>query len=169
MIEAIDFLLTGSIQDLSGEGTGDISLQEHGPYLRTDVDDAWVNGTFTDGDESVTIKRRLSDRNSLECDGDIPASIENLMESAKKGQHYLSRREILNFIVARKQSRSEQLRTLLDLEFLPFLSPPHIFHSVFVLRYDWDSDDVKWFFPLYLVSNVGGGFFKCYRVSPCFQ
>lgn len=115
VIEAIDFLLTGSIQDLTGDGTGDISIQEHGPYLRADEDDAWVEGTFVDGEESVTVRRRLSDRHSVECDRDLPASFENLMASAEKGQHYLSRREILNFIVARQQSRSEQIRTLLDL------------------------------------------------------
>lgn len=116
IIEAVDFLLTGTIQDLTGEGTGDISLRRHGAYLRGDPDETWVEGTFSaDGADPVTIKRYLSDRQSLESDGEIPTAVERLMGSAEKGQHYLSRREILNFIVARKQSRSEQLRTLLDL------------------------------------------------------
>ncbi len=115
VIEAVDFLLTGSIQDLSGEGTGGISIREHGPYLRSDIEDAWVEGTFTDGTYSITVKRRLSDRNTLECDEEIPSEIETLMDSAKKGQHYLSRQEILKFIVARAQNRSEHLRALLDL------------------------------------------------------
>lgn len=115
MIEAVDFLLTGEIQDLKGEGTGDISIREHVPYLRSDPSDVWVEGTFTDGQDSVTVKRRLADRQTLEYEGDLPPPIEQLMESADKGQHYLSRQEILKFIVARKQSRSEQLRSLLDL------------------------------------------------------
>lgn len=117
VIEAVDFLLTGSIQDLSGEGTGDISHQDHGPYLRAQPGDAWVEATFSNDEESVTVRRCLADRQTLECDLDeIPPAIEDLMASAEKGQHYLSRREILNFIVAQKQSRSQQLRTLLDLE-----------------------------------------------------
>ena len=47
IIEAVDFLLTGTIQDLTGEGTGDISLRQHGAYLRGDPDETWVEGTFS--------------------------------------------------------------------------------------------------------------------------
>lgn len=116
VIEAVDFLLTGTIKDLTGEGTGDISIPKHGTHLRGEPEDAWVAATFSDDDQSFTIRRTMANRNSLEYDGDLPAPIQNLMESADKGQHYLSRREILNFIVARKQSRSDQLRSLLDLD-----------------------------------------------------
>jgi len=33
VVDAIDFLLTGRIQRLTGKGTGDISLSKHGPHI----------------------------------------------------------------------------------------------------------------------------------------
>ena len=33
VVDAIDFLLTGRILRLTGEGTGDISLSKHGPHI----------------------------------------------------------------------------------------------------------------------------------------
>lgn len=115
VIEAVDFLLTGDVKDLTGEGSGDLSIREHAPYLRGDIEGAGVEGVFTDGAESVRVTRTLSDRSSLEIDGTVPDSFEIVLDKADKGLHYLSRREILNFIVAQKQSRSEQIRSLLDL------------------------------------------------------
>jgi len=51
----------------------------------------------------------------LEYDGELPESLELLIDAAERGQHLLTRIQILNFIVSRKQSRSDQLRTLLKL------------------------------------------------------
>lgn len=116
VIEAIDFLLTGKIKDLTGEGTGDLSIPEHGPHIRENRENSWVEATFTDGNESYTVRRNFDNRNQLESDGDLPGDIQNLIESAERGQHYLSRREILKYIVARQQSRSDEIRSLLDLD-----------------------------------------------------
>lgn len=116
VIEAIDFLLTGKIKDLTGEGTGDLSIPEHGPHIRESKEDSWVQATLSDGNESYTVKRSFDNRNELESEEDLPEDIHNLIESAERGQHYLSRREILKYIVARQQSRSEEIRTLLDLD-----------------------------------------------------
>ncbi|WP_121744827.1 AAA family ATPase [Natronorubrum halophilum] len=114
VMDAIDFLLTGTVQRMTGEGTGDISIEDHGPHVDSDPEDSWVEITFSNDSEKITLKRTVED-NSLEYDGELPDSLELLIDAAERGQHLLSRSEILNFIVARKQSRSEQLRTLLKL------------------------------------------------------
>lgn len=114
VIEAIDFLLTGSVQRMTGEGTGDISIDDHGPHVDSDPADAWVEIKFSDDSDEITLKRTV-EANSLEYEGDLPDSVALLIDAAERGQHLLSRNEILNFIVSKKQSRSEQLRTLLKL------------------------------------------------------
>lgn len=114
VMDAIDFLLTGEVQRMTGEGTGDISIEDHAPHVDSDPEDSWVEITFSNGSEQTTLKRTVED-NSLDYDGDLPDSLELLIDAAERGQHLLSRSQILNFIVARKQNRSEQLRTLLKL------------------------------------------------------
>ena len=114
VMDAIDFLLTGDVQRMTGEGTGDLSIEDHGPHVDSDPEESWVEIRFADNSEEITLKRTVED-NDLEYDGDLPDSLELLIDAAERGQHLLSRNEILNFIVARKQSRSEQLRSLLKL------------------------------------------------------
>lgn len=114
VMDAIDFLLTGSVQRMTGEGTGDIRIEDHGPHVNSDPEDSWVEITFSENEEQITLKRTVEE-NSLDYEGELPDSLELLIDAAERGQHLLSRSEILNFIVARKQSRSEQLRTLLKL------------------------------------------------------
>lgn len=114
VMDAIDFLLTGVVQRMTGEGTGDLSLDDHAPHVDSDPEDSWVEITFANDTDQITLKRTVED-NELEYDGDLPESLEHLIDAAERGQHLLSRSEILNFIVARKQSRSDQLRTLLKL------------------------------------------------------
>lgn len=116
VIEAVDFLLTGEVKDLKGEGAGDLSIREHAPYLMGDFEEAEVEATLSLNGDSVTIRRSLGDRNTLDVEGGSSEDVERYLTTAEKGLHYLSRREILNFIVSRKQSRSEEIRSLLDLD-----------------------------------------------------
>ena len=44
VVDAIDFLLTGQISRLTGEGTGNITLKEHGPHIEHQADEAIVRG-----------------------------------------------------------------------------------------------------------------------------
>lgn len=114
VIEAIDFLLTGSVQRMTGDGTSDLSINSHGPHVDSDPSTSWVKATFSNGNDSITLKRSV-ESNTLEYDDDLPSSLAVLIDAADRGQHLLSRSEILNFIVARKQPRSEKLRSLLKL------------------------------------------------------
>src|SRR6266566_7807893 len=46
VVDALDFLFTGGIRRLEGEGAGDLSLQKHGPHIDAEPKDATVEATF---------------------------------------------------------------------------------------------------------------------------
>lgn len=118
VIAAVDFLFTGSIQELSGEGAGKLSEKRHGPHVDADPEDAWVEATFEVDGVEVTVRRELSDRNDpvIEADDDeVPDRFDRIADAADRGLHLLSRDELLDFITAQDGTRSERIRTLLDL------------------------------------------------------
>jgi UDP-N-acetylglucosamine 1-carboxyvinyltransferase len=45
LVDAIDFLFTGKMSRLSGKGTGDLSLKDHGKHVDADIKDAVVTAT----------------------------------------------------------------------------------------------------------------------------
>ena len=69
VVDAIDFLLTGKISRLVGEGTGGITLKDHGPHVDHKPQDAWVSATITipGHKDPVQIKRSIAVPTKLEC------------------------------------------------------------------------------------------------------
>lgn len=119
VIAAIDFLFTGSIGELSGEGTGQLSEKRHGVHVDADADDSSVEAVFDIDGKSVTVRRELADRTNpkIEADDDqIPEQFDRIADTADRGLHLLSRDELLDFITAQDGTRSERIRTLLDLQ-----------------------------------------------------
>lgn len=119
VIEAIDFLLTGTIQDLSGAGTRSITEKRHGPHVSADPDEAWVECEFSSNGDSVVVRRDLADRSSpsIEADSeDLSDRFSSVKGAADRGLHLLSRDEILDFITAKSGTRSDRIRTLLNIE-----------------------------------------------------
>lgn len=117
VVAAVDFLLNGSIEVLSGEGTRGITAKQHGPHVDADPDDAWVEAEFSADGESIRVRRSLDDRSNPELDassGSIQAEYEQLADSADRRLHLLSRDEILQFITSRGQRRSDRIRSLLN-------------------------------------------------------
>src|SRR2546430_5651396 len=49
VVDSLEFVLTGNVSRLSGEGRGDISLRQHGPHVdkRNDPEKARVKATIT--------------------------------------------------------------------------------------------------------------------------
>jgi DNA repair exonuclease SbcCD ATPase subunit len=119
VIEAIDFLLTGTIQDLSGEGTRSITEKRHGPHVDAEPNEAWVECKFSFDGNTVTVRRDLNNRDSpsIETENEECSDrFESVASAADRGLHLLSRDEILDFITAKSGTRSERLRTLLNIE-----------------------------------------------------
>ena len=116
VVDAIDFLLTGEIQRLTGKGTGDITLARHGPHVDHKPEDSVVRAIIElpNSRKRVELKRSIGEPNRLErSDGD--GNLEKVLELAKQGLHILSRREILKFVTADASSRAQEIQELLNI------------------------------------------------------
>lgn len=120
VIDAIEFVLTGSISRLSGTGSGGLTLLRHGPHVhrRDDPRASQVSATIYDTTSGKTalLTRNIKMAKQYVLEPDIPevrAAIDNA------GQHpeiTLSRREVIKYIVAEASKRSQEVQILLKLD-----------------------------------------------------
>ena len=117
VVDALDFLLTGQISRMKGRGTKDITLKKHGPHVDYSAEDACIKAKVEIHglEEPVEIKRSLDSPNKLICDDTIREIIKPVIELASRGQHVLTRREILNYVTADSGTRGKQIQTLLKI------------------------------------------------------
>lgn len=118
VVDAIDFLLTGRISRLIGKGTGDIKLHEHGPHIDHKPEEALVRAVISipNVTQPVEIKRCLSNPNDLECsDEKVVQHLGPIISLARRGQHILTRREILKYITAEPSTRAQEIQELLNI------------------------------------------------------
>lgn len=117
VVDAIDFLLTGKISRMTGKGTKGITLKKHGPHVDYSAEDADIRAIIQihGVDEPVEIKRIVDDPNTLLCDNSIKDTLKPILELASRGQHVLTRREILNYVNADSNTRGKQIQTLLKI------------------------------------------------------
>lgn len=116
VIDAVDFLFTGRMRRLIGEGTAGITLKKHGPHIDAGGKESFVRAIvkFSDDSTPIEIVRRLP-KNILEALPPASGEAEVALEIASRGQNILTRREILKFITADAGTRAEQIQALLDL------------------------------------------------------
>lgn len=116
VIDAVDFLFTGRMRRLIGEGTAGITLKKHGPHIDADSQESFVRGVvrFSDDGPTVELTRRLP-KNTLDISPNPSDDAAVALEIASRGQNILTRREILKFITADSGTRGEQIQALLDL------------------------------------------------------
>ena len=117
IVDAVDFLLTGDVSRMKGPGTSGIKLKEHAPHVTSDVKDCWVKAVIelSGIDEPVKIKREMSKPKKLICDDEYVDFLKPVQELASRGQHVLTRREILNFVTADANRRGKQIQSLLKI------------------------------------------------------
>jgi len=118
VVDAIDFLLTGEISRLSGEGTKGLSLKEHGCHVdfRKDLKNTVVVATLDVDGKEVMLKRSMNRPSSLKVEPkELEALVKPYLESAMLGLHILSRREILKYITAEAGKRAKEVMSLLNL------------------------------------------------------
>jgi len=118
VVDAIDFLLTGKISRLTGQGTKGLSLMHHGSHI--DVKDkkkVSVSALIKlPGEENkIKISRSLDSADTLKYDAKYNQLIYPLMKIAERGQYVLTRKEILKFIAVEAGKRSEEIQALLDI------------------------------------------------------
>ena len=122
ILDAIDFLLTGNISRLTGEGTSGISLSRHGIYVdRTSLPrQSYVRAAvqFPGDDELTTLTRYMSSPDKLEYSPQPNSRITRISELANYRQHMLTRDQMLTFVAATSGDRASKVKTLLNLQSL---------------------------------------------------
>ncbi len=116
ILDAIDFLCTGSIRRLTGEGTKAISIAKHAAHVDEGAQDAWVEADFeTSAGESKTLRRTIREPDELIYEESLPHEIYRYLEQCAQGSHLLTRREILRYIVTEPSQRYQQISSLLEI------------------------------------------------------
>lgn len=120
VVDAIDFLLTGKISRLEGEGTDVLSTKKHGPHINHNTGEAIVKAQVAvpGTSEVINLERRMSAPTKLVFDKKFNDFILPALEVSILGQHKLSRREILKYIMATAGTRASEVHTLLNLEII---------------------------------------------------
>lgn len=117
VVDAIDFLLTGRISRLTGEGTDGITLSRHGPHIDHKPEEATVRAVvqLPGLKDPVEIRRCMADPSTMECDENMKQHLGPIMMLAKRGQHVLTRRDILRYITAKASTRAQEIQELLNI------------------------------------------------------
>ena len=120
VVDALEFVLTGNVSRLSGEGRGDISLKQHGPHVdrRNDPDKArvTVRVTIPSLNKTVTIERNLKTPADAHVTPSDPAVLEVLRQVKAHPEIVLSRRELIRYVLATPGKRAEEVQALLHLD-----------------------------------------------------
>lgn len=118
IVDAVDFLLTGKIARLTGEGTQCLGLKEHGCHVdsRDNLKNTVVTAKIEVNGNKCEIKRSINKPSDLKVTPeDHESLVKAYLEIAGLGQHILSRREILRYITAEPGKRATEIQSLLDL------------------------------------------------------
>lgn len=118
VVDAIDFLFTGRISRLTGEGTGALNLARHGPHIDHDAQSALVSATvqFEGFPEPVTLSRCMAQPDQLICPNDAKALVADISDLMNRGGVILTRRDILKYVVAEGGKRADEIEVLLRLK-----------------------------------------------------
>ena len=118
VVDSIEFLLTGRISRLTGEGTKGITLNRHGPHINRQPNQAFVCAKIKipELEEPVELRRCMGQPNILEYEESIKSHIEPIIDLAKRGQYVLTRRYILKYITAPPNDRAKEIQALLNIQ-----------------------------------------------------
>lgn len=116
ILEAIDFLLTNDITHLSGEGMGVVDQNEVIPNVDAEGE-CVVEGVFRseDGESEERMVRNAESRNLEPPEDELSDSLQETIDTARQGQHTLTRSDLLDLVLAQPHSRREVLTELLNL------------------------------------------------------
>jgi len=117
VVDALDFLLSGKISRLTGEGTAGISQIKHGSHIKHQPDQAVVKVKFQlpGVGDPVWLKRSFNKPDDLIYDEKLERHVKRVIDFARRGQHVLTRREILKYITSRASTRAEEIQELLNI------------------------------------------------------
>ena len=111
VVDALDFLFTGRISRLVGEGTKGVTLSKHGCHIDKLPKETVVRAEIdmAGSKESVILERNLSNPINLKILKGDKSSFSDVLRIAARGHYVLSRREILKYIAAQKGERAKEI------------------------------------------------------------
>ncbi|HEY2234802.1 MAG TPA: AAA family ATPase [Candidatus Angelobacter sp.] len=121
VVDAIEFVLTGSISRLMGSGTAGLSVKKHAPHVdqRNAPDFAQVilKAYAPSINKEFTIERRVSNPDAVVITPDNDPQIKGVVEELKRHPELaLTRREIIKYVLAAPGERAKQVQALLRLD-----------------------------------------------------
>lgn len=120
VVDAIDFVLTGNVNRLSGSGLGAISVLKHGPHVlrRDDPSSSVVSATVreTVTGKTAVLSRCVKTSAQFTLAPDLPEVRAAVERAQAHPEIALSRRDIIKYIVAQPTNRAQQVQSLLKLE-----------------------------------------------------
>ena len=120
VVDAIEFGLTGSVSRLSGKGTAGISVEDHGPHVdhrnRPDMAHVAIKVHIASLGQDVTIERSVKNANAPTITPSSPQILQVLDSVASHPEFVLSRRELIQYVLATPGDRSKEIQSLLRLE-----------------------------------------------------
>jgi energy-coupling factor transporter ATP-binding protein EcfA2 len=116
VVDAIDFLLTGRMSRLTGAGTGRITLRQHGPHIDQQPAAALVRALIRlpQVAEPVRVERCIAESGELRCAASASVHLKRVTEVALRGQHMLTRRDILRYVTSEPGTRAQHIHALLN-------------------------------------------------------
>ena len=118
VVDAIDFVLTGRISRLAGEGTAGITLTKHGPHIDHDAESAIVRAVVQiEGfSEPITLQRCMAAPGKLECPEEARLALDQVANIVRRGAVILTRRDILRYVTANAGTRADEIAELLNIQ-----------------------------------------------------
>lgn len=117
VVDALDFLLTGRISRLMGKGTGGITLSKHGPHVGHGPGEARVRAVvqLPGLAQPVEIMRLMDHPGTIQIQGATIDDLDPILILAARGQHVLTRREILKYVTAEAGTRAQEIQELMNI------------------------------------------------------
>lgn len=120
VVDALEFVLTGNISRLSGEGRGEISLKQHAPHVdkRDNPGHALVSAKLTIPSlkKSVIVERNVKTPGTLKVTPSDSEVAKVLAHVEAHPEIVLSRRELIRYVLATPGKRNEEVQALLHLD-----------------------------------------------------
>jgi len=124
IVDSIEFALTGNVSRLAGEGTGNLSVKDHGPHVDCkDPENASVSLTFeiVSSGKEATVHRTVKNIRKptiTPADEDVIATLTHIEAHP---EFVLSRRELIKYVLSNPGDRSKEVQALLRLDKLESL------------------------------------------------
>ena len=118
VVDAIEFVLTGTISRLTGKGRGDLSIKDHGPHVDSSPDKAYVECVVwaPSINKRITIKRTVKKPRAPDIRPDLPIVRDLIARIEQHPEIALSRREIIRYVLTEPGQRAKDIQALLKLD-----------------------------------------------------